>query len=548
MADVPVNRKRADKALAFFNRLKLPDVPGTPSLADACGDWFREILVAFLASEDPHTKARLVWELLCMVPKKNSKTTYVAALGLTALFMEEAPNRQMLIVAPSQNISQRCFEQAHGMIRLDHRLDSIFKVQDNIKSITRRKTGTALDVKTFDTSIVTGEIPILTIIDEVHELGKKAKAAAVMQQIRGGGITMQGGQVLMITTQSDEPPAGIWKTELEKARKIRDGRAGSSPIMLPVLYEFPQDLQRNQSYWRDTQNWKYLLPNLGRSIDPQRLIDDYENNGRATPQAEQIWASQHLNIQIGVGLGDQNWRAVDYWSDAADHSLTLDSLIARSEVVTIGFDIGGLDDLFGIAVIGRERATRHWLMWNKAWAVREILNLRKDIAPKLLEFEAEGSLEFVSKPGELAPKVVDIVEYVSRAGLLPAKDAFAFDPNNIGAIVEELSGRGLGDAMLRRLLTQGPALSPAIYMIPMKLADGTFHHAGQALMDFCVGNAKIEMVGNGLKMTKQIAGSAKIDPVIASLCAAMVMSWNPSAVTPATSPWDDPSFSLVSAA
>jgi phage terminase large subunit-like protein len=93
--------------------------PGNPPLSEACGDWFRDILVAFLASEDPETKQRLVWELLCMVPKKNSKTTYVAALGLTALFMEEAPNRQMLLVAPSQNISERCFDQAQGMIRLD---------------------------------------------------------------------------------------------------------------------------------------------------------------------------------------------------------------------------------------------------------------------------------------------------------------------------------------------------------------------------------------------------------------------------------------------
>jgi hypothetical protein len=112
-------------------------------MSEACGDWFKDILCAFLASEDPETKKRLVWELLCMVPKKNSKTTYVAALGLTALFMEEAPNRQMLLVAPSQNISERCFDQAQGMIRLDPRLKSIFKVQDHLKCITRRKTGTA---------------------------------------------------------------------------------------------------------------------------------------------------------------------------------------------------------------------------------------------------------------------------------------------------------------------------------------------------------------------------------------------------------------------
>jgi phage terminase large subunit-like protein len=185
MPAMPLNEARAAKALAFFNRLRLPDVAGNPRLAEACGDWFRDILCAFLASEDPVTKRRLVWELLCMVPKKNSKTTYVAALGLTALYMEDVSRQQMLIVAPSQNISERCFNQAQGMIRLDSRLDAIFKVQDHLKCITRRKTETKLDVKTFDTTIVTGEIPVLTIIDELHELGKKAKAANVMQQIRG---------------------------------------------------------------------------------------------------------------------------------------------------------------------------------------------------------------------------------------------------------------------------------------------------------------------------------------------------------------------------
>ncbi len=74
MADVPVNEVKAAKALAFFNRLRLPDVPGTPTLREACGDWFRDILVAFLASEDPETGRRLVWELLCMVPKKKYKS------------------------------------------------------------------------------------------------------------------------------------------------------------------------------------------------------------------------------------------------------------------------------------------------------------------------------------------------------------------------------------------------------------------------------------------------------------------------------------------
>lgn len=531
MADVPINQAKAAKATAFFNRLRLPDVPGNPPLSEACGDWFRQILCAFLASEDPETKRRLVWELLCMVPKKNSKTTYVAALGLTALFMEEAPNRQMLLVAPSQNISERCFEQAQGMVRLDPRLASIFKVQDHLKCIERRKTGTQLNVKTFDTSIVTGEIPILTIVDELHELGKKAKAAAVMQQIRGGGITMQGGQLLMITTQSDEQPAGIWKTELEKARKIRDGKGGQSPILLPVLYEFPQDLQRNQDYWRNQRNWKFLLPNLGRSIDPQRLVDDYENNGTATKEAEQIWASQHLNIEIGVGLNNDGWPGALFWDDAADENLTLDDLIERSEVATIAGDGGGLDDLFGVCVIGREKGTRRWLIWCKAFAHRIVLERRQEIASVLRDFEEEGSLEFFDDALLMAVEFAKIAGKLRDAGLLPDKDAVGFDPNNVGVIVEELAALGIEGQMLRRLL-QGAALSPAIWGLEFKLTNKTVSHSGLALMRWVISNVKVEVKGNGNMVTKQVAGRAKIDPFIAMLCAAILMSWNPAATGP----------------
>lgn len=527
MADVPVNEAKAAKALAFFNRLKLPDVPGNPKLADACGDWFKDILIAFLASEDPETKQRLVWELLCMVPKKNSKTTYVAALGLTALFMEQAPNRQMLIVAPSQNISERCFDQAQGMIRLDDRLNKIFKVQDHLKCISRRKTGTKLDVKTFATDIITGEIPILTIIDELHELGKKAKAAAVMQQIRGGGITMQGGQVLMITTQSDEEPAGIWKSELKKARDIRDGKGGAAPILLPVLYELPLEKQRDQEYWRNPKHWAPLLPNLGRSIDPERLFADYENNGKVNPEAEKIWASQHLNIEIGVGLAGDGWRGADYWDTCGVPALaSLDELLRRSEVATIGIDGGGLDDLCGVSVVGRERETRHWLSWSHAFAMRTVLDIRKQIAAKLHDFEEEGTLTLCSRPALIVDGVAGIFAKVLQSGLLPEKKAVGLDPNNVAQIIEALTGEGMTDGMLHRI-KQGEALSPAWWGIEFKLGDGTFFHGGTSMMRWVVGNAKAEPKGNGIMITKQVSGRAKIDPLIALGCAAILMSWNP---------------------
>jgi phage terminase large subunit-like protein len=527
MADVPVNAKLAAKAKAFFGRLRLPDVPGSPPMSEACGEWFIEILCAFLASEDPETLQPVVWELLCMVPKKNSKTTYVAGLGLTALYIFDVPNRQMLLVGPSQNISERCFDQAEGMIRLDEKLQQIFQVQSHLKSITRRKTGTQLDVKTFDTTIVTGEIPFLTILDEVHELGKKHKAAKVMQQIRGGSITMQRGRVLMITTQSDERPAGIWATELAKARKIRDGKAGPAPIMLPVLYEFPVEKQLDEKFWRDTRNWPLLLPNLNRSINAQALVDDYQNNGAETKETEQIWASQHLNIEIGVGLSGDGWDGALHWAGCVDEGLSsLDDLLARSEVCTIGIDWGGADDLAGLYVIGRESETKRWLGWGKAWARETVFERRKSIASDLRRFEECGDLEIAPSGDDQAASAAAICRRVYDAGKLPKASGVGLDSAGVALLLDALEAEELEQPLVQAV-AQGWKLQTAISSVPLKLEDRRFVHGDQPIMAWCVGNAKQVLRGSNYVVTKEVSGAAKIDVLMALFNAAMLMFLNP---------------------
>ena len=175
--------------------------------------------------------------------------------------------------------------------------------------------------------------------------------------------------MIFITTQSDEPPRGAFRSELMVARAVRDGRAQGA--MLPVLYEFPEDIAQDGGdppAWQDPNNWWMVTPNRDRSVSIARLEEDWEK-AKLKGQGEIVrWASQHLNIEIGLALRSDRWVGADYWGRAADKSLTLDEVLARSQVVVIGIDGGGLDDLLGLAVLGRTKIDRQWLLWSRAWA------------------------------------------------------------------------------------------------------------------------------------------------------------------------------------
>ncbi|WP_338062604.1 terminase TerL endonuclease subunit [Bradyrhizobium elkanii] len=539
--DLPLFGDEAEMAREFYDEIQLPDVPGTPRMREASGQWFRDIVSAAFGSWDPVNRVRYIRDIFTLVPKGSSKTTNSAAMMIVAMLMNARPRAQALFVGPTQSISDRAYEQAVGMIEVSPELKRRFRPRDHLKTIEDLVTKAEMKVKTFDTNVLTGAMSLIfVLVDELHVLGRSAHTSKVLRQIRGGLDKTQEGLLMITTTQSDEVPAGAFKAELKYARNVRDGKYRGKIIrpMLPVLYEFPPEIagltreerQRGEvERWKDPANWPMVMPNLGRSIHLDALKADWESEREKGEDAIKVWASQHLNIEIGIGINNDGWRGADCWDAQAIEGLDLETILARCEVVTIGIDSGGRDDLLGLHVIGRERGTRHWLSWAFAWADPVVLERRKDIAALLQEFVDEGSMSITPMASALH-ELAAMVAQVLASGLLPEKNAVGIDPNQAAAIIEALTGVGITDDMLRRLL-QGTALAPAVYGIDFKLADMTFWHAGQALMTWVVGNVKVERRGNADMVTKQLAGTAKIDPFIALLQAAILMSWNPQAGT-----------------
>lgn len=517
-----LNHDEAAKAVRVFNRLRLPDVIGAPLLADAIGDWFRDIVTALFGSYDPLTNRRAIQEVFCAIPKKNSKSTGAAAIMVTAAIVNRRPAAELVLIAPTKEVADIAFKQAAGMIKLDADLASLFHPQRHIRTITHRVSGAVIQIKAADTDAITGGKATFTLIDETHVFASKAHAADVFVELRGALASRPDGFLMQITTQSKRPPAGVFRAEIHRARRVRDGLQRLP--LLPVIYELPEHEAEN---WRTPENMARVNPNLGRSVDRAFLTRELETAEQEGPEALALFASQHANKEIGLALHSDRWAGADYWEDQADDTLTLDDLLARSEVVVVGIDGGGLDDLLGLAVLGRDRLTRDWLHWGHAWAHPAVLKRRLSEAPRLRDLAAAGDLTLVQSVGEDVEQVADLVQRIDTSELL---HSVGLDPQGVGAMVDAMAERGItGDKRIIGI-SQGWTMTNSIKTAERKLADGTLHHGGQPLMAWAVGNAKVEPRGNAIIITKQTAGSAKVDPLLALFNAVSLMSRNPEAM------------------
>jgi len=238
-------------------------------------------------------------------------------------------------------------------------------------------------------------------------------------------------------------------------------------------------------------------------------------------------ASQHFNVQVGMSLRADGWAGAHYWSRGVEPGLSLDGVLARSEAVVVGIDGGGLDDLLGIAVLGREKGTKAHLAWTHALISPEGLERRKANTGVYERFQADGDLTVVEELPDDISAVTEIVEKVKVAKKLAG---VGVDAIGIGGIVDALAKIGVTqENNLLAGVRQGISLMGAIKTVERKLVDGSFKHGGQALMTWCAGNARIVPTPTGMRIARDDSGYGKIDPLMALFNASALMATNPMA-------------------
>lgn len=519
----PIYPEQAEQALAIFKQLRVVDLPGKPTFGECSEQWVFDFVAAIFGAYEAETGKQLIREFLLLISKKNTKSTIAAGIMLTAVILCWREEEEHLILAPTKEVADNSFKPAAGMVRADEELSEIFHVQDHVRTITHRVTRASLKVVAADTDTVSGKKSGRILVDEHWLFGTRKDAEAMFMEATGGQVAREEGWVIYLTTQSDQPPAGVFKDKLQYYRDVRDGKL-NDPKSLGVLYEFPPSMIESKAYL-DPRNFYVTNPNIGRSVSAEWLEDQLRKAQRKTDGTLQQFLAKHLNVEIGLNLRSDRWAGADFWQKQARPGLTLDEVLEQSEVIDVGIDGGGLDDLLGLVVLGRHQETHDWLLWVHAWAHEIVLERRQDIAPRLHDFAAASDLTLVEQIGQDVDEVAGIVSRVQESGLL---DKVGVDPAGLGGILDALAAAGVPEDKVVGI-SQGWKLSGAIKTAERRLAEGTMVHGGQPLMTWSVGNAKVVPIGNAVNITKQASGTAKIDPLMAAFNAVSLMQLNPSA-------------------
>lgn len=523
----PLYPSVADEAWEICSSFILTDVAGHPTIGQVARPWLRDLVRTIFGSESPEGR-RLINEYFLMVSKKNAKSTIAAAIMLTALLMNWRDMAELLILSPTIEVANNSYKPISAFIKADEELSDMLKVQDYHRLVTHKDTGAFLKVVAADEATVTGKKASFVFVDELHEFGKKGRASNMLLEATGGLTSRPEGFVIYATTQSEEPPAGVFKDKLAYARKVRDGEKVDRKF-LPIIYEFPRPMLEAGAH-KDLANAYVTNPNWGASVDIERI---QQLHGEAEEKGEQglkeFWA-KHLNVEIGLNLRSDRWAGADFWEAAVIPVFSLEELLERCEVVEVGIDGGGLDDLLGLSVVGREIDTGRWLAWGRGWIHAIALERRKSEESKYRDFIKSGDLILVERVGQDVEEVVQIVEQIVDTGLL---DKVGVDRLGLGAIYDALVGTedepGPVGADQVVGIPQGYQMNGAIKTAERHVAAKKLVHGGSALMAWCVGNAKTVMQGNAVTITKQASGVGKIDLLMALFDAVYLMALNPEA-------------------
>jgi len=485
--------KAADEKVSFIEkhcRHVEGDLYGEPLVLP---DSFKDDILRPIFGLKRENGKRLIRMVYVQMPRKNAKTTMMAAVELALLFNDGEPSAQIYNCAGDDEQANLLFTAAKKMADLDPMLrkasksfqSSIVYKESFIKKITSKS-----DTKHgFNTHA--------WIYDELH-VAKNRDLYDTLKTSMGQRSNPLG---IMITTPGHDK-LSICYNRYEYAKKILDG-AIQDDTFWGVIYESHPD---DDIYSEDT--WRKANP-----------LYDYSENLRDSiaDQAKEVNNDTSLeNTFRRLNLGqwtqsETKWIKTELWASLKGQ-VSLEDY--TGDIVWMGLDLSASSDLTSLCVMFDDDGilTPFWYLWIPEHAASMY---EKKFNIPYSRWAKDGWISICDG------NTIDFRQVEERIGYIAER----FSVKSVG--YDEWNSRDLAVRIQDRygletqINPQGYRLSGALKKIKEKIFNATFIHDGNPVVTWCLDNVMIkENDEQNIKIVKPRTTGAserlekKIDPVI----------------------------------
>jgi phage terminase large subunit-like protein len=412
-------------------------------------------------------------ELLVLLPKKNGKTTLLAALALFHLLSVD--DCECVIAAASRDQATILYDQAVGFVRRTPQLERHVLVQRGYRQIGSRHDSGRVRVLAADVDTADGVIPTLALVDELHR-----HRSAALYGIFRDGLGPRGGQLVTISTAGDSEtsPLGVMRADARRLadiathdRHVRAASADGAYVMHEWALAEGDDVDDMQVVkLANPAPWQTLAALARRHDSPSML------------------SAQWARFACGIWMaGEAWWLAAEAWR-AGEVAETL----APGDRITLGFD-------------GSRRFDATALV-----ACRLEDGLIEPLA--VWEAPATGGEEWEVPAGEVDAALARAFEtYDVVRGY--------FDPPLWQSQIDAWA-RDFGEHLVVRYPTNRGRMMSAVERFRTDVAAATLTHTGDEVLTRHVLNAQVREVRGGYWLTKERASSPnRIDAAVAAVLA-----------------------------
>lgn len=433
------------------------------------------------------------------VPRKNGKSTMLAALALLLLIGDREAGAEVYCAATKRDQAKIVFDEAARMVKKSPALSRRASVLRN--NVHVLSTGSKMEPVTADADKLDGLNIHGAIVDELH----KHRTRDVWDVLDTATGARRQPLIIAITTAGDNRESVCYEQH-DYSRKVLDG-----VIADDTWFAFIATIDEGDDF-RDPKVWAKANPNLGVSVKPEDLERKIKKV-EGSPAAVSALLRLHFNV----------------WTDAVDSLIDMEAWRRCPGVHIDLYDVAGWPAFAGLDLASRFDIAALVLLFPPARPVDPVdvvcrFWIPEDTAAQKTKTDRVPYTTWI-RQGWVTATPGDVIDFDRiRRDINALRDdeeleiqEIGFDPWNATQLATQLDGDGFTMVQLYQGFS---TLAEPTQQLLALVQQGRLNHGGNPVLSWMASNCVADQSGDGHLKPSKKKSTNKIDG-IAALCMAL---------------------------